>query len=113
MSGLNKVILIGNLGKEPEYRTLDGGAVVVSFPLATTEHWKDKDGNKQESTEWSNIVAWRGIAENMNKLLTKGSLVYIEGKLRTRTYEKDEVKKYITEVVAESFILLKGGKERE
>ena len=106
MSGINKVILVGHLGKDPEARQLEGGVSVVSFPLATSETF-NKDGRKVEQTEWHNIVMWRGLADIAAKLLQKGKLVYIEGKLRTRGFEdKEGVKKYTTEVVAENFTLL-------
>lgn len=106
MSGINKVILVGHLGKNPDVRTLEGGVTVASFPLATSESY-NKDGRKVEQTEWHNIVMWRGLAEVAAKYLQKGKLVYIEGKLRTRSFEdKEGIKKYITEVVADSFTLL-------
>ncbi|RZK49557.1 MAG: single-stranded DNA-binding protein [Pedobacter sp.] len=106
MSGINKVILVGHLGKDPEVRHLDGGVTVASFPLATSETY-NKDGKRVEQTEWHNIVLWRGLAEVASKYLQKGKLVYIEGKLRTRSFEdKEKVKKYITEVVAENFTML-------
>jgi len=106
MSGVNKVILIGHLGKDPEARQLEGGVSVVSFPMATSETF-NKDGRKVEQTEWHNIVMWRGLADVAAKFLQKGKLVYIEGKLRTRSFEdKEGVKKYTTEVVAENFTLL-------
>ena len=106
MSGINKVILVGHLGKNPDVRTLDGGVTVASFPLATSETF-NKDGRKIEQTEWHNIVMWRGLADVAAKFLQKGKLVYIEGKLRTRSFEdKEGVKKYTTEVVAENFTLL-------
>lgn len=106
MSGINKVILVGHLGKDPEARTLDGGVSVVSFPLATSETF-NKDGRKVEQTEWHNIVMWRGLADVAAKFLQKGKLVYIEGKLRTRSFEDREgIKKYTTEVVAENFTML-------
>jgi len=106
MSGINKVILVGHLGKDPEARFLEGGVSVVSFPLATSETF-NKDGRKVEQTEWHNIVMWRGLADVAAKFLQKGKLVYIEGKLRTRSFEdKEGVKKYTTEVVAENFTLL-------
>lgn len=106
MSGINKVILVGHLGKDPEVRYLDGGVSVASFPLATSETF-NKDGKKVEQTEWHNIVLWRSLADVAAKFLHKGKLVYIEGKLRTRSFEdKDGVKKYTTEVVAESFTML-------
>lgn len=106
MSGINKVILVGHLGKNPDIRYLEGGVSVVSFPLATSETF-NKDGRKVEQTEWHNIVMWRGLADVAAKYLQKGKLVYIEGKLRTRSFEdKEGVKKYTTEIVAENFTLL-------
>ena len=106
MSGINKVILVGHLGKNPDIRYLEGGVSVVSFPLATSETF-NKDGRKVEQTEWHNIVMWRGLADVAAKFLQKGKLVYIEGKLRTRSFEdKEGIKKYTTEVVAENFTLL-------
>jgi single-strand DNA-binding protein len=106
MSGINKVILVGHLGKDPEVRYLEGGVSVTSFPLATSETF-NKDGRKVEQTEWHNIVMWRGLADVAAKFLQKGKLVYIEGKLRTRSFEdKEGIKKYTTEVVAENFTLL-------
>ena len=106
MSGINKVILVGHLGKDPETRHLEGGVTVTSFPLATSETY-NKDGKRIEQTEWHNIVLWRGLAEVASKYLTKGKLVYIEGKLRTRSFEdREKVKRYVTEVVAENFTIL-------
>ena len=106
MSGINKVILVGHLGKDPEVRHLEGGVAVASFPLATSETF-NKDGRKIEQTEWHNIVMWRGLADVAAKFLQKGKLVYIEGKLRTRSFEdKEGIKKYTTEVVAENFTML-------
>ncbi len=106
MSGINKVILVGHLGKDPEVRHLEGGVSVASFPLATSETY-NKDGRKIEQTEWHNIVMWRGLADIAAKYLQKGRLVYIEGKLRTRSFEdKEGHKKYTTEVVAENFTML-------
>jgi single-strand DNA-binding protein len=106
MSGINKVILVGHLGKDPEIRYLEGNVSVVSFPLATSESF-NKDGRKVEQTEWHNIVMWRGLADVAAKYLQKGKLVYIEGKLRTRSFEdKTGIKKYTTEVVAENFTVL-------
>ncbi|GGI22927.1 single-stranded DNA-binding protein [Pedobacter mendelii] len=106
MSGINKVILVGHLGKDPEVRHLDGGVTVASFPLATSETY-NKDGKRVEQTEWHNIVLWRGLAEVASKYLQKGKLVYIEGKLRTRSFEdKEKIKKYVTEIVAENFTML-------
>ncbi|MGI4022224.1 MAG: single-stranded DNA-binding protein [Janthinobacterium lividum] len=106
MSGINKVILVGHLGKDPEYRHLEDGVAVASFPLATSEIIL-KDGKRIESTEWHNIVLWRGLADIAQQLLAKGKLVYIEGKLKTRSFEsKEGIKKYTTEIVAENFKLL-------
>ena len=106
MSGINKVILVGHLGKDPEVRHLDGNVTVASFPLATSETY-NKDGKRIEQTEWHNIVMWRGLAEVASKYLQKGKLVYIEGKLRTRSFEdKEGHKKYTTEIVAENFTML-------
>ena len=106
MSGINKVILVGHLGKDPEVRHLEGGVSVASFPLATSETY-NKEGRKIEQTEWHNIVMWRGLADVASKYLQKGKLVYIEGKLRTRSFEdKEGNKKYTTEVVAENFTML-------
>lgn len=106
MSSVNKVILVGHLGKDPELRYLEGNISVASFPLATSETF-NRDGKKVEQTEWHNIVMWRGLADVAAKYLTKGRLVYIEGKLRTRSYEdKEGVRRYTTEIVAESFNIL-------
>jgi single-strand DNA-binding protein len=106
MSGINKVILVGHLGKDPEVRYLEGGVSVASFPLATSETF-NKDGKKVEQTEWHNIVLWRSLADVAAKFLQKGKLVYIEGKIRTRSFEdKEGVKKYTTEIVAENFTML-------
>ncbi|NNF02657.1 MAG: single-stranded DNA-binding protein [Bacteroidia bacterium] len=107
MSGINKVILVGNLGKDPEVRELDGGIVVAKFPLATSETFKNKEGTRVDQTEWHNIVLWRGLAEVAERFLRKGSLVYIEGKLKTRSWDdKEGNKKYITEVVADNLTIL-------
>lgn len=106
MSGINKVILVGHLGKDPEVRHLEGNVSVASFPLATSETY-NKDGKRIEQTEWHNIVMWRGLADVASKYLQKGKLVYIEGKLRTRSFEdKEGNKRYTTEVVAENFTML-------
>jgi len=107
MSGVNKVILVGRLGKDPEVRNLDNGATVANFTVATSESYKDRTtGEKKEVTEWHNIVLWRGLAEIAQKYLHKGDLVYIEGKLRTRSWEKDGVTRYTTEVVADNMTML-------
>jgi|ERR1035437_10990482 single-strand DNA-binding protein len=107
MAGVNKVILVGNLGKDPEVRHLEGGAVVANFPLATTESYKDKTGQRNEQTEWHNIVVWRGLAEIAEKYLKKGMTIYIEGKLRTRSWDdKEGHKRYTTEIVGDTFTIL-------
>ena len=107
MIGLNKVILVGNLGKDPEVRHLEGGTAVASFSLATTESYKDKSGQRIDQTEWHNIVVWRGMAEAAEKFLKKGMTVYVEGKLRTRSWDdKDGHKRYITEIVGDTFTIL-------
>lgn len=106
MAGINKVILIGNLGKDPEVRTIDNGAKVATFSLATTETFRSKSGDKVEQTEWHNIVLWRGLAEVAEKYLKKGVTVYIEGKIRTRKYEKDGQSRYITEIVGDTMTML-------
>jgi single-strand DNA-binding protein len=111
MAGVNKVILIGNLGKDPEVRHLEGGTAVANFTLATSETYKDKNGQRVEQTEWHNIVVWRNLAEVAEKYLKKGSTIYLEGKLRTRSWEdKDKMKRYTTEIVADTFTML-GKKE--
>jgi single-strand DNA-binding protein len=106
---LNKVQLIGNLGRDPELKYTSAGVAVATFSIATSDSWKDQEGNTQERTEWHNIVAWRKLAEICGEWLKKGKRVYIEGKLQTRTYEKDGVKKYMTEIVADQLIMLDGG----
>jgi len=111
MTGVNKVILIGNLGKDPEVRHLDNGAAVANFSIATTETYKDRNsGERIDQTEWHNIVLWRGLAEIAEKYLKKGDSVYIEGKLKTRSWEKDGVTRYTTEVVGDQMTML-GGKK--
>lgn len=107
MAGVNKVILVGNLGKDPEVRHLEGGAAVANFTLATTEIYKDKTGARQEQTEWHNIVVWRGLAEIAEKFLKKGMTIYIEGKLRSRSWDdKEGNKRYTTEIVGDTFTIL-------
>lgn len=104
---VNKVILVGNLGKDPELRYTASGAAVCNFSLATTENYKDRDGNKQEKTEWHNIVIWRQLAEIAGKYLTKGKQVYLEGKIQTRSYDdRDGNKRYITEIVVDEMQML-------
>ena len=108
MAGVNKVILIGNLGADPELRHLQNGASVANFRLATSETFKDKTtGEKREQTEWHNVVAWRGLAEITEKYVRKGSKIYVEGKLRTRQWQdKEGQTRYTTEIVADEMTLL-------
>jgi single-strand DNA-binding protein len=107
MSGVNKVILVGRLGKDPEVRNLENGATVANFTVATSESYKDKTtGEKKEVTEWHNVVLWRGLAEIAQKYLHKGDMIYIEGKLRTRSWEKEGVTRYTTEVIADNMTML-------
>jgi single-strand DNA-binding protein len=112
MSGVNKVILVGHLGKDPDVRTIESGAKVATFTLATTESYRGKDGQRVEQTEWHNIVVWRGLAEVVEKYLKKGNQVYLEGRIRTRSYEKDGQKRYITEIVVEDMVMLGGKKDQ-
>jgi len=107
MGGLNKAMLIGNLGKDPEVKTLDNGAKIATFPLATTETYKDRDGNKQSRTEWHNIVLWRGLADVAELYCRKGGQVYIEGRLSTRKWDdKDGHTRYTTEIIGDNMVLL-------
>jgi single-strand DNA-binding protein len=109
--GINKVTLIGNLGKDPEVQTFDTYKK-ATFSLATTEYSRDKEGNEVQHTEWHNIVMWRGLAEIAEQYLRKGNQVYIEGKIRTRSFDaKDGTKKYITEIQADNLVLLGGKRE--
>ena len=108
MAGVNKAILVGNLGKDPEMRYTPNGVAVCSFPMATSETYKDRNtGERITQTEWHNIVIWRGMAETAEKYLKKGSQVFIEGKIKTRSWEDQQGKKrYTTEVVADVMQLL-------
>ena len=107
MSGVNKVILVGRLGKDPEIRNLENGASVANFTMATSESYKDKTtGDRKEVTEWHNIVLWRGLADIAAKYLHKGDMVYIEGKLRTRSWEKEGVTRYTTEIIGDNMTML-------
>jgi single-strand DNA-binding protein len=104
---VNKVILIGNLGQDPELRYTSAGVAVATFTLATNESWKDQDGNTQERTQWHNLVAWRKLAEICGEHLKKGSKIYVEGRLQYRTYDdKNGVKRYVTEVVLDQMMML-------
>ena len=114
MSGVNKVILVGRLGADPEVRYTPSGATLANFNIATSDEWKDKEtGEKQERTEWHRIVAWRRLGEICGEYLHKGSQVYIEGKLQTRSWEdRDGNKRYTTEIVAQNMQMLgAAGKE--
>lgn len=107
MSGVNKVILVGNLGKDPEVRYLDSGVAVANFSLATTENYKNKEGERVSQTEWHNVVFWRGLAEIAEKYLKKGDSIYVEGKIRTRKWEdKEGNTRYSTEVLADNMTML-------
>lgn len=107
MSGVNKVILIGNLGADPEVRHLQNDVTVANFNLATSETYKDRQtGEKREQTEWHRVVVWRGLAEVVEKYVKKGSKVYVEGKLRTRKWEKDGIERYTTEIMADQLTML-------
>ena len=107
MQGVNKVIIVGNLGKAPELRKSTAGISVSNFTVATNEKWKDKSGEKQEKTEWHRIVVWGPMADACEKYLDRGSSVYIEGRLQTREWtDKEDVKRYSTEIVASSVVFL-------
>ncbi len=106
MASVNKVILVGNLGRDPEVRYMPNGEAVANFSIATTENWKDKSGVKQEKTEWHNIVMYRRLAEIAGEYLKKGRPVYIEGRLQTRKWEKDGVTRYTTEIIGDQMQML-------
>src|SRR3954471_1198886 len=112
MRGVNRVMLIGNIGKEPDLQYLEGNIAVAKFPLATTETYKDKSGQLISQTEWHTVVLWRGLAELAQKYLHKGSLVFIEGRIRTRNWEdKDKNKRFSTEIVGDNLVMLDKRKE--
>ena len=107
MAGVNKVILVGNLGKDPEVRHLDSGVAVANFSLATTESYNNKQGERVSQTEWHNIVLWRGLADIAEKYLKKGNSVYIEGKIHTRKWEdKEGSTRYSTDIIADKMTML-------
>ena len=109
MSGVNRAILIGRLGRDPELKFTPAGKAVTNFTMATSENWKDDSGERQERTEWHRIVIWGKLAEVAAKYLTKGSQIYIEGKMQTREWtDKDGQKKYTTEIVANNMTMLDG-----
>jgi single-strand DNA-binding protein len=107
MASLNKVLLIGNLGRDPELRYTPSGRAVANFSMATTEQWKDKEGQRQDRTDWHNIVLWGRQAEIAKDYLRKGKQIYLEGRIQTRSYEdKDGNKKWITEIIGDRFLML-------
>lgn len=112
--GVNKAILVGNLGKDPEVRHLESGTAVANFPIATSESYKDRNGEKKTITEWHNIVLWRGLAEVAERFLKKGDQVYIEGKIRSRQWEdRDGNTRYTTEIVGDNMTMLGGKGQRD
>lgn len=113
-NGVNKVILVGNLGRDPEVQNFDNGVKKASFSLATTEGFKNREGGRTEHTEWHNIVLWRGLAEVAERFLKKGSSVYLEGKIRRREYEdENKQKRYIYEIIGDNMTMLGGGPRRD
>jgi single-strand DNA-binding protein len=112
MSGVNKVILLGRIGKDPEVRVLEGNRKVARLSLATSETYKDKTGQKVENTEWHNIEFWGPQADVIDSYVKKGNMLYVEGKIRTRSYDgKDGQKKYVTDIVGQSLTLMGAGKQ--
>jgi single-strand DNA-binding protein len=110
MGSVNKVILVGNLGRDAELRYTPGGAAVATLNLATTEIWNDKEGQRQEKTEWHRVILWGKQAETLNQYLQKGKQIYVEGRLQTRQWDdKDGNKRYTTEVRGDRVVLLSGG----
>jgi single-strand DNA-binding protein len=110
MGSVNKVILVGNLGRDAELRYTPGGSPVATLNLATTEVWNDKSGQRQEKTEWHRVVLWGKTAESLNEYLTKGKQIYVEGRLQTRQWDdKDGNKRYTTEIRGDRIVLLSGG----
>ena len=109
---LNKVMLIGNVGKDPDINFTPSGVKVAQFRMATSETWKDKEGAIQEHTDWHTIVAWRGLADVVEKLVHRGSRVYVEGRIQSRSYDdKEGQKRYVTEIIADNLLLLDAKKE--
>lgn len=113
MGSVNKVILVGNLGRDAEMKQTPSGSAVSSFSVATTEKWTGKDGQKQEKTEWHRCVLWGKTAEAVSQYLTKGKQVYLEGRLETRQWEKDGQKHYSTEIKVDNVVLLGGGEKQQ
>lgn len=113
MSGVNKVILVGRLGGDPEIRYTQGGAAVANFNIATSENWTDREGQKQERTEWHRIVVWGKMAETCSQFLAKGRQVFVEGRLQTRQWDdKEGNKRYTTEIVANTVQFLDRGQDQ-
>lgn len=110
---VNKVILLGNLGRDPETKTMPDGTKLAKFPLATSESYKDKSGNRVDQTEWHNVIIWRELAEIAEKYLRKGSTVYIEGKIKTRSWDQNGEKRYATDIVADTMRMVGGKKDSE
>jgi len=106
MASVNKVILVGNVGKDPEIRSFDSGITKASFPLATSETYKNREGERVTNTEWHNIVVWGNLTKVVEQFVRKGSQIYVEGKLTSRNYESDGITKYITEVKVNDMVLL-------
>lgn len=110
---LNKVMIIGNVGKDPELKHTPSGIPVTSFRIATSETWKDRDGSTKEHTDWHTVVAWRGLAEVIHRLVKKGSRIYVEGRLQTRTIDdKNSPKKHVVEILADNMLLLDNRKDK-
>jgi single-strand DNA-binding protein len=111
---LNKVMLIGNVGKDPEVHFTPSGVKVAQLRLATSETWKDKDGAVQEHTDWHTIIAWRGLADVVERLVRRGSRLYVEGKIQSRSFDdRDGNKKYVTEIIADSLLVLDAKRQEQ
>jgi single-strand DNA-binding protein len=110
---VNKAILLGRVGKDPEVRSLDNGKMVANFSLATSESYKDRNGEKKENTEWHNLVLWGKTAEIAQKYVKKGDQIYVEGKITTRSWEKDGVTRYTTEIQVNNLTMLGGKRSNE
>lgn len=106
MAGVNRVILLGHVGKDAEIKKISSGKKVANFSLATTESYKDKNGDRVDTTEWHNLVFWGPIVDVIEKYISKGSQVYIEGKIKTRSYDKDGEKRYVTEILGETLKMM-------
>ena len=114
MSGVNKVIVVGRLGSDPEVKTIPSGQTVANFSVATSENWTDKDGQKQERTEWHRVVVWQKLADVCGKFLSKGRQVYLEGRLQTRSWEDQQgQKRYTTEIVASTVQFLGSPRDQQ